>query len=239
MTTVPSTPINMTDISAAFGSVNNLAAYYGVRWYKDNNTRGNFVLSGPISFSNFAGTRNTSPVTPSPGGGVIYNSSQNITIPMFNSLTVTVKGGNGGTAGTPGNCNGGGPGGAGVDSYLAGYISANGGSANGGTGATASTSLSITDANQNDIIARYGTQPYGQVGGGGGAGATGYNNRSEIICTKYDWINTCVWTWGNRGWAWYCGDVYTCTQTAVANYCDSATGGGSNGAAGYIRLDWS
>lgn len=236
MTTVPTTTISMSDLSSAFSLPNNLAAYYGARWYKENNSRGYFVGSGAISFSDFAGTRNTSPVSP---GAAVYGASQNIPIPMFNNLTVTVKGGNGGTAGTPGNCNGGGPGGAGVSSYLTEYVSANGGSANGGTGATASTSLSITDANQSSILARYGTQPYGQVGGGGGAGATGYNNRSEIICTRYDWVTTCVYTWGNRGWDWYCADIYSCVATAVANYCDSATGAGSPGAAGYIRLDWS
>lgn len=227
MTTVPNTTISMSDLSSAFGLANNLAAYYGARWYKENNSRGYFVASGTISLSDFAGTRNTSPVVPSPVGGVTYTSSQNITLPVFNSLTVTVKGGDGGTAGTGGNCQGAGPGGPGVASYLTNYVSADGGAANGGTGSTASTTLTITDGNQASIIARYGTQPYGQVGSGGGGGATGYNTRSVFTCTRYDWVNA--------GW----GDVYTCVAGYTSSYCDSATGGGSNGAPGYIRLDWS
>ena len=228
MTTVPSGPISMSDISSAFGLANNLAAYYGVRWFKENNSRGYIQAAGnAISFSDFSGTRNTSPVVASPAGGVIYNSSQNITMPMFNSLTITVKGGDGGTHGVGGNCNGGGDGGAGYDTTLTGYVTAAGGSINGGTGSTATTSRSISDANQASILALYGTQPYGQVGAGGGGGATGYNTRAQYNCTKYDWVGT---AWGN---------VYSCVQGYYSYHCDSATGGGSGGAPGYIRLDWS
>jgi len=224
MTTVPNSPIRMSDLSAAFNLGNNLAGYYNARWYKENNSRGYFVSSGTISMSDFAGTRNTSPVV---AGSATYYSSQNITLPVFNSLTITVKGGNGGTAGTGGNCAGAGPGGAGYDTTVAGYVTASGGSANGGTGATATTSRSINDSNQASILALYGTQPYGTVGSGGGGGATGYNTRSVFTCTRYDWVNA--------GW----GDVYTCVQGYTSSYCDSATGAGSAGAAGYIQLSWS
>lgn len=220
MTTVPTSPISMSDLNSAFGLGNTLSSYYGARWFKENNSRGYFVGSGAISLSNFAGTRNTSPVSAS---SAIYYGSQNVPIPMFNNLTVTVKGGNGGTNGVPGNCNGGGAGGAGGDSYLSGYVSAGGGGGGGGTGATNSTSLSINDSNQNDIISRYGTQPYGQVGGGGSPGSTGYNTRSEFVCTRYNF---------------YYG-FPVCAEGVTLYYCDSATGGGSYGAAGYIRLDWS
>lgn len=224
MSTVPTSPISMSDISGAFSSSNNLAAYYNVRWYQENNARGNFVSSGAISFSDFAGKRNTSPVVPSPVGGVTYTSSQNITIPIFNSLTVTVKGGNGGTRGNAGNCDGGGDGGSGGDSYLTGYVSASGGAINGGTGATASTSLTITDSNQSSIISRYGAQPYGQVGAGGNGGRTGYYTRSSFICTSV---------------AYYESFPYVaCTGGYTAYYCDQATGGGSGGAAGYVKLEW-
>jgi hypothetical protein len=211
----------MSDLSAAFSLPNNLAAYYGARWFRENNSRGYFVSSGSISFSSFAGTRNTSPVSP---GAAVYGASQNIPIPMFNNLTVTVKGGNGGTNGVPGNCNGGGGGGAGGDSYLSGYVGAGGGGGGGGTGATASTSLSINDSNQNDIVSRYGTQPYGQVGTGGNGGSTGYYTRSQFICTSI---------------AYYESFPYVaCTGGYTAYYCDQQTGGGSGGAPGYIRLDW-
>lgn len=223
MTTVPSNPISMSDINSAFGLGNNLAAHYSARWFTSNNARGNFVPSGTLSFSDFAGKRNTSPVVPSPTGGVIYGSSQNITIPMFNNLTVTVKGGDGGTHGVGGNCNGGGDGGGGGDSYLSGYVSAGGGGGNGGTGATNATSLSINDSNQNDIISRYGTQPYGQVGAGGNGGSTGYYTRSEFITTKVEYYK------------YY---PYVGVFGYTAYYCDQAAGGGSGGASGYIRLDW-
>jgi len=221
MTTVPTTPISMSDINSAFGIGNSIGSYYSARWYKENNSRGYFAASGPISFSDFAGTRSTSPVT---AGYRIYNSSQNIDpMPLFNNLTVTVKGGNGGTHGVPGDCNGGGDGGAGGSTILDGYVSAAGGSPNGGTGATNYAYLSITDANQSSIISRYGTQPYGTVGGGGGGGSTGYNNRTVTVCYSSGW----------NGVAWVCFGAYS------YNVCDVATGGGSGGAPGYIRLDWS
>lgn len=228
MTTVPTGPISMSDLSSAFGLGNTISSYYGARWFKNNNSRGYFQSSGTISLSDFAGTRNTSPVSPS---YAIYYGSQNVPLPMFNNLTVTVKGGDGGTNGVPGNCNGGGGGGGGGTSYLSGYVSAGGGGGGGGTGATASTSLSINDSNQNSILALYGTQPYGQVGGGGGGGSTGYNTRYEFICTRYDWVTVCT--------IFGCAPVYSCVQGFTASYCDIPTGGGSGGAGGYIRLDWS
>ena len=221
MTTVPNSPISISDLNSAFGLGNTLSSYYGARWFKENNSRGYFVGSGAISLSSFAGTRNTSPA--SSGARIYYGSTYVDPLPIFNNLTVTVKGGNGGTNGNGGNCAGGGAGGAGGDSYLSGYVGAGGGGGGGGTGATNSTSLSINDSNQNDIISRYGTQPYAQVGGGGSPGSTGYNTRSEFVCIRYNYYN----------------GFPVCAQGVTLYYCDSATGAGSAGAAGYVRLDWS
>jgi hypothetical protein len=215
----------MSDIQSAFSLGNNLGAYYNARWYKENNARGNFVASGPISFSSFAGTRNTSPVVPSPVGGVTYTTSQAITFPTFNTLTVTVKGGNGGTQGVAGNCNGGGNGGPGYDSKYGDYVTGAGGAANGGVGSTATRTWTITDENQASIIALYGTQPYGTVGSGGGAGSTGYNTRSTYTCTDLRYYES---------WPYV-----ACLAGFTSYYCDSATGAGSGGASGYIKLEWS
>lgn len=220
MTTVPGGPISMSDLNSAFGLGNTITSYYGARWFRGNNSRGYFQSSGTISLSDFAGTRNSSPVSP---GAAVYGGSQNIPIPMFNNLTVTVKGGNGGTNGVGGNCAGGGGGFAGGDSYLSGYVGAGGGGGGGGTGATNATSLSINDSNQNDIISRYGTQPYGQVGAGGNGGSTGYYTRSEFITTRIEY---------------YQYFPYVGVFGYTAYYCDQAAGGGSGGSPGYIRLDW-
>lgn len=234
--TVPGGYASIGDINSNFGGGYSLGNYYNTRWYGTNNSRGNIQSSGPISIGDFLNKQNTSPVSP---GAATYYSSQNVPIPMFNNLTVTVVSGQGGQGGANGNCAGGGGGYPGGASYLSGYVGSNqgpGGSAGGGYGsqASAQTSLSINDSNQNDIIARYGTAPYGGVGGGGGGGTTGYNWRYATICTKYDWVRSCVW----NGYQWVCADVYTCVSAYTASYCDTAVGGGGGGAGGYIRLDW-
>lgn len=226
--TVPAGPASLNDINSNFGGGYSLGGYYNTRWYRDNNSRGYLQASGPISISDFLNKRNTSPVSPSPAGGVIYNSSQNITLPMFNNLTITAVSGQGGQGGINGDCANGGPGGNGGSSSLSGYVVSNvgpGGSPGGvwGSQSSASTSLSINDSNQNDIISRYGTAPYGAIGGGGGGGATGYNNRSVTVCYA----------------GYYNGVTFICTGAYAYNVCDSAVGGGGGGAGGYIRLDWS
>lgn len=226
--TIPSggnnAPISIADLKAEFGYGNSLSGYYGKRWYKDNNARGYFTGSGKFSLSEFAGTRKTSPVV---AGNVNYYSSQTIAFPMFNNLTVTVIGGQGGQGGNNGNCRGAGYGGSGSGTSFGGYVSAPGGGGgapnyNAGAQYSASTSWAISDANQASIIALYNQGVYGTVGGGGGGGATGYNTRSEFTCTSAAW----------NGVSAYCTGGYT------SYYCDSATGGGSAGANGYINLAW-
>lgn len=226
--TVPGGSASIGDINSNFGGGYSLGNYYNTRWYGTNNSRGYIQSSGPISISDFLNKRNTSPVS---GGSATYYSSQNISIPMFNNLTVTVVSGQGGQGGNNGDCAGGGNGYNGGGSYLAGYVGSAegpGGAAGGnyGSQSSAQTSLSINDSNQNDIIARYGTAPYGGVGGGGGGGTTGYNSRAYAVCTKYDWVYV-------NGWAFY-----QCVSAYTAYACDTPVGGGGGGAGGYIRLDW-
>lgn len=234
--TVPSVAASISDLNSNFGGGYSLGNYYNTRWYGTNNSRGYLQSSGAISISDLMNRRNTSPAS---SGSATYYSSQNIPIPMFNNLTITTVSGQGGQGGFSGNCAGGGYGYNGGGSYLAGYVGSSEGpggspSGNWGSQASASTTLSINDSNQADIISRYGTAPYGGVGGGGGGGSTGYNTRSEVICTKYEWKRTCVW----NGYQWVCADIYTCTSAYTAYYCDTAVGGGGGGSGGYIRLDW-
>lgn len=230
--TVPSVAASMSDLDSNFGKGYSLGNYYTTRWYGTNNSRGNLQGSGPISISDLMNRRNTSPVS---SGSATYSSTQNIPIPMFNNLTITTVSGQGGQGGFNGNCASGGSGSPGGATSLSGYVGSAqgpGGSPSGGYGSqsSAQTSLSINDSNQAEIISRYGTTPYGVIGGGGGGGATGYNTRSESVCTEYGWRRACVWS--------YCTDVYVCVNAYTAYYCDSAVGGGGGGSPGYIRLDW-
>lgn len=226
--TVPSGTASLGDINSTFGGGFSLGSYYNQRWFGTNNSRGFIQASGPISISDFRGRRATSPVS---AGSATYFSSQNIPIPMFNNLTVTVVSGQGGQGGFNGNCASGGAGQPGGASSLSGYASSaqgSGGAAGGGSGSqvSASTSLSINDSNQNEIIARYGTTPFGSVGAGGGGGTTGNNLRSEQVCNRYDWRNIGF------------GNVYTCVSSFTATFCDIPVGAGGGGAGGYISLSW-
>lgn len=220
-------PISLSDINGEFGLGNNLNAYRGARWYKDNNSRG-FFPAGAISASDFYSTRINSPVVS--GSATLDRANwdgRNYTLPMFNNLNVTAYSGQGGKAGTSGNCQAGGSGGSGGSSAFGSYAVTGTGaggapSAGNGSVATASASWTITDGNQASILALYGTSVAITAGAGGGAGATGYNVRSEFICISY---------------VYYYG-VPSCNGGYTAYYCDSAAGGGSAGANGYISLSW-
>lgn len=94
----------MSAINSEFALGNNLAAYRGVRWYKDDNSRGFFDNSAtgnypPIDFAEFYGKRKTIPVTPS---DTTYTSTQYITIPFYNTISVTAVAGTSGGGGSAG-----------------------------------------------------------------------------------------------------------------------------------------
>lgn len=178
-------PISISDLKAAFPAINSnsLADYRGTKWYRSNNSRG-FFGNPTISMSESYDTRPTNPVTP---GSATFYSSTSYVIPLFNTLSITCKGGNGGGAGVYGvdGCNGSTPtssgsGGAGGTSYFSNYLSAGGGAGgtgNGGggsAGATTSTTLYITDGNQS-LVPIQGTTITVGVGGGGGGGSGGEN----------------------------------------------------------------
>lgn len=220
-------PISLSDINGEFGLGNNLNAYRGARWYKDNNSRG-FFPAGAISVSDFYSTRINSPVVS--GSATLDRANwngRNYTLPMFNNLNVTAYSGQGGKAGTSGNCQAGGSGGLGGASAFGSYAvtgTGAGGAPSAGDGSvvTASASWAITDGNQASILALYGASVAITAGAGGGAGATGYNTRAVTTCIQY---------------AYYYG-VPVCTLSVTNYYCDSAAGGGADGNNGYISVSW-
>lgn len=213
-------PISINDLKTAFPAINsnNLAAYRGTKWYRSNNSRG-FFGNPTISMSESYDTRPTSPVV---AGSATYYGSTNFTIPLFNTLSITCKGGDGGQAGSYGVYYNGGPyngtptpssgGGAGGTSYFGGYLSAGGGGGGGGNGgggsagATTSTALYITDSNQSNVSIQGTTITIG-VGGGGGGGGGG---------ALLYW-NTWISQYQNVG----------------------AAGSGASGAGGYVSVSWS
>lgn len=139
MTIKTSGTLSMSDINAEFALGNNVGAYRGIKWYKDDNSRGYFDnnASGngpPTDFSEFYGTRKTIPVTPS---DTTYTSNQYITIPFYNTITIKLQGGSGGSGGGAGNTwpstyTAGNPGGGGGASQFGTWVTAAGGA--GGAG---------------------------------------------------------------------------------------------------------
>ena len=104
MTLPTSGTLSMSAINTEFALGNDLAAYRGVKWYKDDNSRGYFDNSAtgnfpPIDFSEFYGKRKTIPVTPS---DTTYYSSTTITVPFYNTIQVTVVAGTSGGGGNAG-----------------------------------------------------------------------------------------------------------------------------------------
>jgi hypothetical protein len=216
----------MSAINSEFGYGNSLGSYYNKRWYTDNNYRGYTPASGPISFSDFSAKRITNPVT---SGSTTLYGSQNFTIPLFNSFTVTVVGGQGGQAGQSGNYSGGAPGGQGGTTSFGNYISSAGGAGGspilggGSYGTPQSFTWTVTDENQNSILTHQNESVYASIGGGGGGGGGGLDYVYQCACTKY------------CGCGPYC--VYCCETTCAWVFQDKS--GGSGGAAGYITISWS
>ena len=134
MTLPTSGTLSLDAINTEFSLGRNLAAYRGVKWYKDDHSRGYFDNNStgngpPIDISEFYGTRKTITVTPS---DTTYYSNQFITIPFYNTITIKLQGGSGGSGGGAGNTwpstyTAGNPGGSGTASQFGTYVSAAGG----------------------------------------------------------------------------------------------------------------
>ena len=188
MTIKTSGTLSMSDINTEFALGNNIGAYRGVRWYKDNNTRGFFDNNStgngpPTDFSEFYGTRKTIPVVPT--GDVYYYSAAYFTVPFYNKLTIYVRGGTGGQGGavgyySQGYFNGtltpGGGGGNGGSSSFGSWVSASGGAGGGGggnSGAAGGSASIIIDAETTSGAPLKGDVIYIAVGSGGGGGGGG------------------------------------------------------------------
>ena len=76
-----------------------LGAYRGVQWWKDDTSTG-FFPSGTISINDFYSKRPTTPVTP---GSQTFTSNGTFTVPLYSTMTVTIRGGSGGGGGCSGN----------------------------------------------------------------------------------------------------------------------------------------
>lgn len=139
MTLPTSGTLSLDAINTEFNLGRNLGAYRGVKWYKDDNSRGYFDNSAtgnfpPIDFAEFYGKRKTIPISPT---DTTYYSTQYITIPFYNTITIRLQGGSGGSGGGAGNTwpstyTAGNPGGGGGSSQFGTWVTAAGGA--GGAG---------------------------------------------------------------------------------------------------------
>jgi hypothetical protein len=135
MTLPTSGTLSLDAINTEFNLGRNLGAYRGVRWYKDDNSRGFFDNNSsgngpPTDFSEFYGTRKTIPVTPT--GDVSYGNGSYFTVPFYNRLIIKLQGGSGGSGGGAGNTwpstyTAGNPGGTGGSSQFGSWVTAAGG----------------------------------------------------------------------------------------------------------------
>lgn len=196
-------------INTEYGYGNDMASYLGVYYGKGGQEFRFPVPGNSLDVQGFYGTSKIS-------GGATYVGTGYYTIPVYNTINITVKGGDGGQAGEYGynSCNGQpstvnwNAGGGGNTSSFGGYVAAGGGSGGGGnhtggnSGAT-SNSGTLTNPVQGGNGPPSGSQIYVTVGNGGNGGGGGAN-------------------FGG----WYCGPTGN-----AAN--------GSGGAAGYVYVSWS
>ncbi len=217
MTLPTSGTLSMSAINSEFALGNNLGAYRGVRWYKDDNSRGFFDNSStgnfpPIDFAEFYGTRSSIPVSPS--GPTAQSNGSYFTFPFYNKITVVITGGQAGSIG-PNGYNGegnyptpGSNGNSGNPSYF-GSDGASGGSPNSGTG---SVRTIIFDANNNTTSNNgsvtsgcplKGASLQSVIGSGGTGGRGGYNRLYRDYPHPYDyldgWYNEDNGSYGSTG----------------------------------------
>lgn len=173
MTLPTSGTLSLDAINTEFNLGRNLAAYRGVKWYKDDNSRGYFDNSAtgnfpPIDFAEFYGKRKTITVTPQ----TLYPSTGSFLINFFyNTMTITVVGGRSGSRGSDGfnGCNntvtGGGAGGPGGTTSFGGWVSA-------GSDGSATYVINADTTPNAPLI---GSSISVNIGGGGAGGAGGAN----------------------------------------------------------------
>lgn len=197
-------------INSEFGYGNDMQSYLGV-FYDLGGSAAQFPLPGnSISIQNFYSSKKITPGSDSPGTGYW-------TVPVYNVISATVQGGQGGQAGfwgynacsgVPTGSAGGGPGGT---SSFGGYLAAGGGGGGGGSGGGGSPGATASNSWTNPIQSgsgpTSGTQIYITVGSGGSGGGGGSN------CAYYPF---------------YYGPLCIC----------SGGSGGGSGASGYVSISW-
>lgn len=207
MATLPgsNSSISFAEIQQEFARGTNLNAYRGTSWFTDDNTTGNFPASpNPISFADFRSKRKTNPVT---AFNRVITADEVFTVPIFNTLTITVRGAGGGGAGYRGAPfgNAGTNGTAGGSTSFGDYATANGGGggtygARGGDGAGADGGAAGghgdgPGGNGGKVVltwvatkasdkAHYGEKIAIKIGGGGWGGAGGVN----FGINQYGWF---------------------------------------------------
>lgn len=189
-------------VNSEFGYGNDLASYYGV-YYGKSGQEYRFPLSGnPFTMDLFYSTYVIS------GGSQTFYSSQSYTIPVYNTISITVVGGGGGGTGQVGYiqspCSPAGsltpaqsgyPGGS---SSFGGYVSAGGGGSDQGG---ASSGGSFTNPVQGGSGPTSGSSIYVSVGGGGGGGQGGcfYYQKLQYYPVYFNYGCAC-WDHYNTGY---------------------------------------
>lgn len=94
MATLPgsNSSISFKEIQDEFGRGFNLNAYRNTSWFTDQNESGSFP-NAPISFSDFRSKRKNSPVT---ANSVVITADVEYTVPLFNTMKITIRGAGGG-----------------------------------------------------------------------------------------------------------------------------------------------
>jgi len=203
MTIKTSGPLSMAEIDAEFRLGTNLYAYRGVKWFKDDGSRGYFDQAmgnnPPIDMLEFYGKRKTIPVTPSDR---YYANGEYFTVPFFNQIIVTMIGGQAGGRGNDGSVRDGCGGDAsGVNGDAGGatkfgiYASSPGGSPNLNYGPTV---IYTMNAETGSNFLPVGV-PILVTLGGGGSGGRGGDQRWKIGNTCYDFGKAGGGTGGNPG----------------------------------------
>lgn len=236
MTIKTSGTLSLQEINAEFGLGTDLYAYRGVKWFRDDGSRGYFDQSignnPPIDMLEFYGKRKTIPVTPSDR---YYANGEYFSVPFYNQIIVTLVGGKAGGQGASGTWKAtdgyvfqtyaGSPGGVGGSSIFEARATASGGSPNLGLGQTVVYTINA-ETNQNFV--QVGVPVLITVGaaGLGGQGAPNYQDKTQYEC-KLEWTRQPD---GSYKWETKCSNVFYSQQ--FIGY----SANGADGAPGSVRI---